>query len=724
MAGQVASPLDTSNAQTDKNKLGLALEAPIMDAGSGLLGGIDENTKEIDGSVNSDATVYLYDIEPTTPVLITTAKPNKNGAFSVKLPKVLFGKKLQLKVVDIAENVYTLDMDSDISLLDLNPVLVNPVTNYASDITITFTDPNKLMTALSTEVTYDDGINGFQVLNSSKYTLTAGSKLVIKAGTLDVGTYTIKLTNGAFDDNKSCVTGLVIGFGDATSKSASSLTVSAAASTASGAIAGDTKLKVTPATGNVIKYLISNLLIVSPKMGVDASAIPLISLLDTTTMVVSGVDVIDNKYLGVYEVTPGGAVAKYTLITITASMVKSDLSPPALSGVDISSDNKSMTLTFDQAIFKAGTATIKNSVKISTDGITFKALGASDTVAISAPLPPATTTTTVVVNFGSALSSSNNKIQISAGILQNKYGRTNALITTSGMDLRALGAGLTGTVTNNTTETNIVTGGKTIVLTLSKATWLAADGTDNTFNNDYKSGTIDSLFDGMVADGSQGAEWGKVVTDLKAGKSGTDINAVKRTSNTVLTITLPAETTFDISANQNISVTIPKALVIDTLGVTSSVDVLASPTFRISIASATAALSGTVTSSTEADITTGAETIILTLSNGTWAPYDGSASTYYKDATALTLINGMTASGSEGSQWKKVKDALVATTGVTGNTAIVRTSPTVLTITLPVVPSYDIIANQVIKVTIPRALVTGATATVIVSPTTFSISKV
>ncbi|TGE32643.1 hypothetical protein [Desulfosporosinus sp. Sb-LF] len=115
-AGQMATPLETINLEDPINKLGLLLDESksVKDDGSGGLNGIDATTKEIDGSVNSDAIVYIYDTVPATPFLLTTSKPDKNGKFVAKLPSALIGKKLQIKVIDSAENVYSLDMESAI----------------------------------------------------------------------------------------------------------------------------------------------------------------------------------------------------------------------------------------------------------------------------------------------------------------------------------------------------------------------------------------------------------------------------------------------------------------------------------------------------------------------------------------------------------------------------------------------------------------------------------
>ncbi|MDP4159926.1 MAG: hypothetical protein Q8911_09235 [Bacillota bacterium] len=114
-AGQMASPQDPINVEENIGQLGLILDAPAVDAGSGVLSGIDNTTKEIVGGVNSDATVYIYDTVPETPVLITTTKPDKSGKFVAKLPSTLIGKKLRIKVIDFAENVYILDMASPVS---------------------------------------------------------------------------------------------------------------------------------------------------------------------------------------------------------------------------------------------------------------------------------------------------------------------------------------------------------------------------------------------------------------------------------------------------------------------------------------------------------------------------------------------------------------------------------------------------------------------------------
>jgi len=107
-AGQMASPVDTINAEELINKLGLRLDTGV-DAGLGVLSGIDTTTTQIDGSVNSDAVVEIYDTALIIPKKIVTAKPDKDGKFVAKLPKALSGKKLQINVIDSAGNTYTLE---------------------------------------------------------------------------------------------------------------------------------------------------------------------------------------------------------------------------------------------------------------------------------------------------------------------------------------------------------------------------------------------------------------------------------------------------------------------------------------------------------------------------------------------------------------------------------------------------------------------------------------
>ena len=118
-----------------------------------------------------------------------------------------------------------------------------------------------------------------------------------------------------------------------------------------------------------------------------------------------------------------------------------------------------------------------------------------------------------------------------------------------------------------------------------------------------------------------------------------------------------------------------------------------------------AALSGTVADDvTEGEIVAGGETLIITLTGGTWA----AAGTGPVGSTADTqaIIDGMTGDGAEATGWNaEVRDKEVTT-------AVVRTSDTVVTITLSAAASYDITADETITVTVPAQAISGASPVV------------
>ena len=125
-------------------------------------------------------------------------------------------------------------------------------------------------------------------------------------------------------------------------------------------------------------------------------------------------------------------------------------------------------------------------------------------------------------------------------------------------------ATLTGTATASITESDIVTGGKTIILTLTGDTFITGTTSE----------------DGIAA-GSDSAQaeangWDAVV---KADLDNT--NVVLSGGDTIATITLPAYATYDITAQETITWTIPAASL-----TTSSSPIVATPTFTIDQVSA------------------------------------------------------------------------------------------------------------------------------------------
>lgn len=131
----------------------------------------------------------------------------------------------------------------------------------------------------------------------------------------------------------------------------------------------------------------------------------------------------------------------------------------------------------------------------------------------------------------------------------------------------AVSAALTGTIAT-ATEANIVTGGRTIILTLTGDTFLAA-GTGPIGST----ANTQALINGIDSAQAEATGWDAVV---KAGIATTD---VVRTSSTVATITLPAFAAYNITATETITASIPAAVL------TLAGAVVAAPTFQVTAVS-------------------------------------------------------------------------------------------------------------------------------------------
>ncbi len=128
-------------------------------------------------------------------------------------------------------------------------------------------------------------------------------------------------------------------------------------------------------------------------------------------------------------------------------------------------------------------------------------------------------------------------------------------------------AALTGTaISGGVTEAEIQDGGETIIITLTDDTWVATVGDDNAIT--------DAIIAGIDSDGAEAAGWDAVV------KANMVFGDVVRTSATVVTVTLAAEATYVITADETITVTIPAA------ALTADTEIVATPTFDITNASA------------------------------------------------------------------------------------------------------------------------------------------
>ena len=115
-------------------------------------------------------------------------------------------------------------------------------------------------------------------------------------------------------------------------------------------------------------------------------------------------------------------------------------------------------------------------------------------------------------------------------------------------------------------------------------------------------------------------------------------------------------------------------------------------------------------SAAESDIVVGGETLIITLTDDTWVAADGTF-----DAQRQNIIDGLDSAQSETYGWNnEVRDKQ-------GVANVVRTSDTVVTITLDAQSAYAVSANETITVTVPAAALVTSTVDLTASPT-FSVT--
>jgi hypothetical protein len=250
---------------------------------------------------------------------------------------------------------------------------------------------------------------------------------------------------------------------------------------------------------------------------------------------------------------------------------------------------------------------------------------------------------------------------------------------------------VTGTAVPASTEAQIVSGGRTIILTLTDDTWIAVGGTFDAIRQD--------IIDGLDSAQSEVTGWNAEVRDKQT------VGGVIRTNDTVVTITLDAQAGYNITDTETITATIPASAV--TLGA----PVVATPTFAVSEIPL-ASVAGTITPSVdESAIVAGGETIILTLVDDEWVT---AGATF--NAVRQAIIDGLDSNQSEVTGWNaEVRDKEVVT-------AVVRTSATVVTITLTAQILYNITANETITVTVPASAL-DQTALPITATPTFTIES-
>ncbi len=125
-------------------------------------------------------------------------------------------------------------------------------------------------------------------------------------------------------------------------------------------------------------------------------------------------------------------------------------------------------------------------------------------------------------------------------------------------------AALTGTIVASVTEADIVAGGKTLIITLTGDTWIAAGAGSFDLQRDEIIAGVDSAQ-------SEALGWDLVPKALQS------LGGVVRTSDTVATITWDAFATYNITAQETITVTVPGT------ALTGTTPIVATPTFTIDI---------------------------------------------------------------------------------------------------------------------------------------------
>ena len=122
---------------------------------------------------------------------------------------------------------------------------------------------------------------------------------------------------------------------------------------------------------------------------------------------------------------------------------------------------------------------------------------------------------------------------------------------------------ITGTIGDGALESEIVSTGGTIIVTLSNDTWIAAGA-----------GSFDlqrqNIIDGLDAATSPSTGWNTLIRDVIG------VGTVVRTSDTVVTITIPATAGYEIEADETITVTVPGTAVVGSSPITGT------PTITIS----------------------------------------------------------------------------------------------------------------------------------------------
>lgn len=238
---------------------------------------------------------------------------------------------------------------------------------------------------------------------------------------------------------------------------------------------------------------------------------------------------------------------------------------------------------------------------------------------------------------------------------------------------------LTGTApaTGGVQENQLVSGGTTVILTLTGGVWHADIASDNA--------RTAALVAGMVSAEAEAAGW---AAQILAGDGALDHTDVARTSDTIVTITLPASASYAVATHENITITVPAIALADSaLGKGYEL-----ATMALKVSAGSMLITGTVEAGgvLESEIVTGSETVIFTLTAETWVATIGD-----DNAITTAFLAALDGTASGAGSWDDEVSPLLA------HGQLVRTSDTVLTLTLPATAGYAISGDETVSISIP-----------------------
>ena len=236
-------------------------------------------------------------------------------------------------------------------------------------------------------------------------------------------------------------------------------------------------------------------------------------------------------------------------------------------------------------------------------------------------------------------------------------------------------AAITGTIGDGATEQEVRDGAGTIIITLTNDTWVAAGGVFDARRQD--------IINGITADEAEGSGWNAQVRNQLG------VSSVVRTNATTVTVTLSAAdvVNYQVNDNETVEVTVPNAAL--TL---LTEDVTATPTIAITAGAESVAVTGTLSDNgTPSEIVAGGETLILTLTATKWVT---AGATF--NAQRQNIIDGIDSNLADERGWDAERSGLAV-----GN--VVRTSDTIVTITLGALTDYTIPATETLTVVVPAS---------------------